>query len=142
MAVVLADPSLYRYTGGEPPTEGELVQRYSSQVAGHSRDGSQRWVNFVVTLDEQPIGYVQATIPVSGGPAEIAWVIGCPWQGRGYAKRAASLLLVDLVDRGVRSVIAHIHPDHLASQRVALHLGLSASDEVIDGETRWVGAVG
>lgn len=141
MAVVLADPSLYRYTDGEPPTEAELVQRYSLQVAGRSHDGTQRWVNLIVTLDEQPIGYVQATIPASGGPAEIAWVIGRPWQGRGHAKRAASLLLADLVDRGVRAVIAHIHPDHVASQCVAIHLGMVASDDVIDGETRWEGAI-
>lgn len=78
MAFVLADPSLYRYTGGEPPTEGDLVERYSSQVTGHSPDGSQRWINLVVTLGEQLIGHVQATTPTGGGAAEIAWVIGRP----------------------------------------------------------------
>ncbi|UPK77190.1 GNAT family N-acetyltransferase [Nocardioidaceae bacterium SCSIO 66511] len=142
MTSVLADPSLYRHTGGEPPTEPELVRRYSAQVTGHSPDGSQRWVNLVVTLDRQPIGYVQATVPVDRDHVEIAWVIGRPWQGRGYAKRAAELLVASLADWGVRHVVAHIHPDHLASQRVALHLGMVASDDVIDGETRWVGDVG
>ena len=71
MTVVLADPSLYRYTGGEPPTEEDLVHRYSSQVAGHSHDGSQRWINLVVALDEQPIGYVQVTTPTGGDATEI-----------------------------------------------------------------------
>ena len=32
-------------------------------------------------------GTVQAT--VSDGTAEIAWVVGTPWQGRGIAKEAA-----------------------------------------------------
>ncbi len=77
-----------------------------------------------------------------GGCAEIAWVIGHPWQGRGYAKRAAELLVAELVDCGVCRVAAHIHPDHVASQRIALHLEMVASDAVVDGETRWVGELG
>lgn len=142
MAIVLADHSLYRYTGGEPPTEAELVRRYSTQIRGVSPDGREVWVNLVVTLDAQPIGYVQATIPDGGDVAEIAWVIGRRWQSRGYAKEAVRLLVGDLVGRGIRRAVAHIHPDHLASQRVAGSIGLSVIDEVIDGEVRWAGTIG
>jgi hypothetical protein len=35
-------------------------------------------------------------------------------------------------------VVAHIHPGHLASQRVARAAGLSPTTAVFDGETRWV----
>ena len=59
----------------------------------------------MVTLDEQPIGYVQATTPTGGGATEIAWVIGRSWQGLGHAKQAARLLVADLADHGVHSVV-------------------------------------
>lgn len=141
MAVVLEDPSLYGFTGGEPPTEEELTRRYSSMVRGTSPDGREEWINLVVTLDGQPIGYVQATVADGGDVAEIAWVIGCRWQRRGYAKHAVGLLVSDLRGRGVARVIAHIHPDHEASTRVAEATGMSATDDLIDGEVRWVGTL-
>lgn len=137
MVDVLADDSLYRFTGGEPPTEADLVRRYSSQVRGTSPDGHERWINLVVMLDAQPIGYVQATVTDEGEVAEIAWVIGRRWQGHGYARCAVRLLIRELANRGVRRLIAHIDPDHLASRRVARSIGMSPTGEVVDGEVRW-----
>lgn len=139
MAAVLADPSLYEFTGGEPPSVEELRRLYEIQTRGHSADGSEEWINLVVVLepDRTPIGYVQATVPRDGGPAEIAWVIGRPWQGRGYATRAAQLLIDHLEGRGVRAFVAHIHPDHAASQRVAYRLGMHPTGNVVDGEQQW-----
>ncbi len=143
MATVLADPGLYRFTGGQPPTEEELTRRYRVQTRGSSADGTERWVNLLVLLGaaQEPIGYVQATMPVNGAPTEVAWVIGRPWQGHGYAVRAGLLLLEHLAARSVESVIAHVHPEHEASQRVASRLGLTPTSSVVDGEIRWVGAV-
>lgn len=141
MAEVLADPSLYEFTGGEPPSADELRRRYAVQVRGHSADGSQEWINLLIVHDPggHPVGYVQATIPRDDTPTEVAWVVGRRWQGRGCATRAARLLLDRLAQRGVRDVVAHIHPDHAASQAVARRLGMVATDVVVDGETRWAG---
>jgi len=36
------------------------------------------------------------------------------------------------------TVVAHIHPGHLASQRVARAAGLSPTTDVREGEVRWV----
>lgn len=66
-------------------------------------------------------------------------MIGHAWQGRGYARRAAQLLLVSLGELGVTQVVAHIHPAHIASQRIARHLNLVPTDTVVDGEVRWIG---
>ncbi|WP_272941414.1 GNAT family N-acetyltransferase [Kocuria rhizophila] len=90
--------------------------------------------------EEQAVGYVQATVPLDGSPVEIAWVIGVPWQGRGYARRAAALLVGELRDHGVEGIVAHIHPDHAASQRVARGLGMEPTGLVVESEVRWVGA--
>jgi RimJ/RimL family protein N-acetyltransferase len=64
---------------------------------------------------------VQATLPAGGptaGPAEVAWVVVRAAQGRGYAKEAAHSLVAVLQAAGW-TVVAYIHPGHLASQRVA-----------------------
>ena len=141
MVTVLADPSLYEFNGGEPPTLEELTHQYAIQTRGFSPDGSQRWLNWVVVLGDhrEPIGYVQATVPLKGGPTEVAWVIGRPCQGNGYATAAARLLLAELATQDVSAVMAHIHPAHEASQRIAQHLGLTPTEVVVDGERRWVG---
>ena len=81
-------------------------------------------------------GYVQAT--VRGARAEVAWVVGARWQGRGYAKEAAAGLVRHLLDQGsVRTVVAHIHPGHAASAAVASAAGLLPTGEWEDGEVRW-----
>ena len=86
------------------------------------------------------VGTVQATLPAGGpgaGPAEVAWVVAPAAQGRGYATEAAGSL-VSLLREAGWTVVAHIHPGHLASQRVARAAGLVATGEVRDdGEMRW-----
>ncbi|MFC8226803.1 GNAT family N-acetyltransferase [Streptomyces sp. NPDC057287] len=137
MAAVLFDPALHAYTGGAPEGADALRARYERQSAG-SPDPAELWWNWVlrVRADGCLAGYVQAT--VRGARAEVAWVIGTPWQGRGYAKEAATGLVRHLLDRGaVRTVVAHIHPDHAASAAVATAAGLLPTDERADGEVRW-----
>ncbi|MCB2412204.1 hypothetical protein LGT39_04990 [Demequina sp. TTPB684] len=51
MPTVLADLSLYRFTGGEPPTEAELEERFLRQVTGSSPYGTERWLNIIVPAD-------------------------------------------------------------------------------------------
>ncbi|MFF3172622.1 GNAT family N-acetyltransferase [Streptomyces sp. NPDC057900] len=139
MAAVLSDPALHTFTGGAPQDAEALRARYVRQTAG-SPDPAERWSNWVLSVrgDGRLVGYVQATVDVAGARAEIAWVIGTGWQGRGYAKEAAAGLVAHLLDGGaVRTVVAHIHPDHAASVAVAASAGLVRTDEWEDGEVRW-----
>ncbi|WP_371633308.1 GNAT family N-acetyltransferase [Streptomyces sp. NBC_01259] len=139
MAAVLADPALHTFTGGAPQDAEALRSRYARQTAG-SPDPAERWWNWVLRVrgDGRLAGYVQATVDVTGARAEIAWVIGTGCQGRGYAKEAAAGLVAHLLDGGaVRTVVAHIHPDHAASEAVAASAGLVRTGEWEDGEVRW-----
>jgi RimJ/RimL family protein N-acetyltransferase len=140
MAVVLADPELYTFTGGTPPTVDELRARYRRQVVGCSPDGTQLWRNWIVRPagTEEPVGFVQATVAGDGSSADIAWVIGSPWQGRGYATAAAAAMVDWLCRRGVERFSASIHPDNAASNAVARRLGLRPTDEFDDGERVWI----
>jgi RimJ/RimL family protein N-acetyltransferase len=134
MAKVLADPDLYTFTGGEPPTVEGLENRYRRQLAGPARD-DEDWLNWVLQHDDRLVGYVQATL--TGSTAEIAWVVGTDWQGRGYAKEAALGLVAWLREQGVEQIIAHVHPDHGASAAVTAAAGLTRTDTLEDGEYLW-----
>ncbi|MFC9325896.1 GNAT family N-acetyltransferase [Kitasatospora sp. NPDC057015] len=136
MAAVLSDPALYAFTGGEPATAEALRARYLRQCAG-SPDPAVTWCNWILRLraDGRAAGYVQAT--VTAGAAEIAWVVGTPWQGRGLAAEAARALVARLREQGVRTVVAHVHPGHHASAAVARAAGLAPTGELHDGEVRW-----
>jgi RimJ/RimL family protein N-acetyltransferase len=138
MVTVLGDEQLYQFTGGTPPTLAELAARYRRQVAGRSADGRQEWRNWIVRdASGGAVGYVQATLLEDGSRAEIAWVIGLAWQGQGHATAAARALVDWLDARGVRCILAHIHPDHAASAAVARRAGLAPTDVIEDGEVRW-----
>jgi RimJ/RimL family protein N-acetyltransferase len=143
MTSVLADPGLYVFTGGAPPTADELRARYAVQVRGASADGTAAWRNWVIRLAEtgQAIGFVQATITPATGRADVAWLVGERWQGRGYATEAARGMVVALADEGVTELTAHILAENAASERVAKRLGLVPTDRVEDGERVWHGVL-
>ncbi|MEU8221390.1 GNAT family N-acetyltransferase [Kribbella sp. NPDC048915] len=134
MAEVLSGPALYTFTGGEPPTVAELETRYQRQLAGPNGPDEQ-WLNWVIQYDDALVGYVQAT--VADGTAEIAWVIGSAWQGRGFAKEAAQGLVTWLRAQYIGQIVAHIHPEHAASAAVATAIGLARTDVLMDGEYLW-----
>jgi len=140
MAVVLADPDLYTFTGGSPPTRQELRVRYERWIAGPP-DPAVSWCNWVIQLHSPPClaGTVQATISTSGDQpaAEVAWIVGRPWQGRGIATEAARALIAWLQRQSIHTVIAHIDPRHQASAAVAAAAGLTPTDHRQDGEIRW-----
>jgi RimJ/RimL family protein N-acetyltransferase len=143
LAPLLDDPRLHEFTGGAPLSAAALATRYARLAARRSPEGDQLWGNWVMRLRDTgaAVGTVQATLPADGpmaGPAEVAWVVAFAAQGRGYATEAASSL-VGLLHEAGSAVVAHIHPGHLASQRVARAAGLVPTGDVRgDGEVRWV----
>jgi RimJ/RimL family protein N-acetyltransferase len=145
MAAALSDPALHTFIGGTPYTPQALRERYLRLAAG-SPDPAVTWLNWVIRLRDESCltGTVQATVTASGhGPvAEIAWVVGTRWQGRGIATEAARSLVEALGRQPVHAVVAHIHPDHRASAAVAAAAGLAPTGELHDGEIRWRRRVG
>jgi RimJ/RimL family protein N-acetyltransferase len=142
MVGVLSHPALYEHTGGAPPTEDELRERYRRQARGASPDGREWWLNWILRRDPQaaPVGVVQATVRdgVPQPTAELAWIVGRTHQGTGLATEAARAVVDWLRAHGVRSFEAHIRPGHPASEAVALRLGMEPGGEGRDGEVRWV----
>lgn len=141
MREVLSNPSIYEYTGGEPPSLEQLSLRYAAQSVGHSEDGTQGWFNWIVRLraSDDPIGFVQATVEHNGteSVADIAWVISPVHQGQGLASEATSAMTGWLRSTGVNGFAAFVHPDHRASISVAKKQGLHPTSLIEDGEVRW-----
>jgi RimJ/RimL family protein N-acetyltransferase len=142
MVGVLADPRLYTFIGGGPPALGALTVQYDTWVAGSANAG-ETWHNWVIRLRDgaTAIGHLQATVTEANSTApataNIAWVVGTPWQGRGYAAEAAAALVGWLESGGIEAITAHVNQDNVASARVAERVGLTATDELVDGEIVW-----
>jgi hypothetical protein len=120
---VLADPRLHTYIGGEPADRDQLRGRFRRQAVGRSPDGSQLWLNWLIRSH-------------ASGRA-LGWVVGTAYQGEGYAKEAAGLMVAWLREQTVDTVVAHVNPQHTASMAVARSIGLTPTDSVADGEVRW-----
>ncbi|GAA3388650.1 GNAT family N-acetyltransferase [Streptomyces roseoviridis] len=88
-----------------------------------------------VTTTGPAVGTVQATVTSDG--AEVAWVVGTPWQGHGLAREAAVVLTDWLRERGVPRLVAHVHPEHHASAAVATAAGLAPTEVFHERERRW-----
>ena len=143
MALLLDDPALHTFTGGKPATLEELRSRYAKQFIGPPPDSTHHWLNWIVRRRDngQAVGYVQATISEQNGDlmADVAWVIAVSQQRSGYAREAARLMRDWLRLQRVRLVVAHVHPQHHASNAVARSIGLTPTAKQVDGELRWQG---
>ena len=155
VARVLGDPALHTFTGGAPDRVEELRARWARWAKGSPEPGVT-WLNRVVWLRAEglAVGTVQATVlpapaplpgrasgagfaPGHGEVAEVAWVVGTAWQGRGIAREAARGWVAWLRARGVGEVRAFIHPGHGTSAAVARSAGLRPTAESRDGEVCW-----
>lgn len=115
----------------------------SRSLAGRPTGLEQRWLNWIVRRrdDGQTVGFVQATISEQTGDltADVAWVVAVCQQRSGYAREAGQLMADWLRQRHVHLVVAHVHPQHHASNAVAAWIGLTLTDTQVDGEVRWQG---
>lgn len=140
MVQVLADSCLHQFIGGRPANLDDLRAWYRKLVDGSPR-AEEIWLNWIARrrADDQAVGTVQATVIDHGDTrtAYVAWVIGVPWQNHGFASEAARALVAWLGEHDVDDIVAHIHPDHRASAKVASRAGLAPTDECVDGEHVW-----
>ena len=138
--MLLQEPSLYVFTKGSPPADiAELSRRIESWQSRKSPAGDEIWLNWSMRLHstDTVIGHVQASI--TDERADLAWVVGIPFQGRGYATEAARAVATWIrATFPGRELRANIHSEHRASQRVARNLGLEPSAEITsEGEIVW-----
>lgn len=149
MVDLLADRALYAFYADEAsPSLDDLRTRYSRWAAGTSPDGRETWCTWILRDRSSGAcsGFVQATVRHDDGAAELAWVVGTAYQGRGFAREAAGAVLdavlagthVDVPRQPVARIEAHIAPGNEPSERVAAAIGLvPTSERDPDGEILW-----
>jgi RimJ/RimL family protein N-acetyltransferase len=128
------DPEVRRYLGG--PLDPVA---HRAEVRGNIVDGTMAdYPRWAIEWKECPgflgqCGIRPCHLP---GTTELTWrLVRAAWR-RGVASEAAAAMLAHVrADRGVRSVVAFIHPDNAGSRGVARKLGLRP-----DGETRLHGS--
>jgi RimJ/RimL family protein N-acetyltransferase len=125
MSDVANDQRLYEFIGGGPATVEERRAAFERLAAARSADqGNTAQRNWVVRRR-------------AGDTAEVASIIGVPWQGQGLASEA-NLAVVDWLDaRGVRVIIARIHPHHRAAEAVAIKAGFQPTGDYHDQLQIW-----
>ena len=142
MVEVLSSPFLYVLIGGQPPSLPELAARYQRQIAGPVSE-HEAWLNWIVRLEGQPVGFVQATLRQEGGVlcAAVAWLIRPEHQRRGLATEAAGVMVDHLRTRPEAVITAWISDANLASGLVATRLALHRSSHQQDGEQLWTDSI-
>ncbi|MBU3692807.1 MAG: GNAT family N-acetyltransferase [Candidatus Nanopelagicaceae bacterium] len=105
------------YIGGADVTSlSALEDRIKFLKQGPKADSNQLWVNFVVLLNSEIVGRVEATLHDS--IAEIAYLINPLLWGQGLGTAAAELLIDELRGKGEYDFWATVTPENKASARV------------------------
>ncbi|GLY18114.1 GNAT family N-acetyltransferase [Kineosporia rhizophila] len=137
----MSDERIHAFTGGRPGSLDELRERFRRQAEGHSPDGLQGWLNWMIRhRTGRLVGTVQATVTLGRGhvkQARLGWVLAFDAQGHGFAREAAGETAIWLMGHGVQRLTACIHPRHRASKGVARAIGLHPTIVVVDGEIEW-----
>lgn len=118
----LKDPKVARYIGGPDLTSVEDAQKRIEFVTNpNNAPAGQQWFNFVIMLQEQIIGRLEATI--TGNKAEIAYLVGPKWWGNGYGLEATQWLVNYLQTFHVTEFWATVHPENTYSIKLLHNLG-------------------
>jgi RimJ/RimL family protein N-acetyltransferase len=123
----LNHPEVGQFIGGPAVTTLEALHARIQQLNAGPPPGSteQEWLNFTVRStegDDRIIGQIQAT--VHAGWAEVAWVLGPEFWGKGYGTEAATWLVAHLdTAHGVIEVWATVDPANLRSIGLLRALG-------------------
>jgi [ribosomal protein S5]-alanine N-acetyltransferase len=125
LLAALDHPSVGEFIGGpDVTTLDALIDRIERVSLGPGEQyHPEQWHNFVVMLrdDRTIIGRVEAS--TYDDWAEIAYVFGPQWSGRGYATEAVEWLIASLHERGVDELWAAVHPDNAPSLRLLDRVG-------------------
>jgi RimJ/RimL family protein N-acetyltransferase len=120
-AALMADPEVMRFLGG-PSARGDAWRSMASIIGHWSLRGFGLWA-VERKRDGVLIGRVGVQYPEGWPSTEIAWTLGRPYWGQGYATEAA----IASLDFGFKAttlpkLISLIDPENHASRRVAERL--------------------
>ena len=133
----LQDARIYEFIPQDPPAALDaLKRRYEVLERRISRDGAERWLNWVIFVpgDPVPVGTIQATVR-PGGNAPIAYIIFPDHWGRGYGRRATRTMIDHLFGAfDIPGVVARIDTRNRRSIGLVEALGLVRTGKFKDAD--------
>jgi RimJ/RimL family protein N-acetyltransferase len=132
LAQLSSDPAVVRYIGDRQQWSPEKTADISTAAAEHWRAHGFGWRVVSQKNSLEPVGFVglnylgEGTAGLEPDEFEIGWwLIPRAW-GQGFATEGASAVCAEAFTRTeVRSVVARIQPENVASLRVATKIGMS-----------------
>jgi [ribosomal protein S5]-alanine N-acetyltransferase len=126
MFSVLSDPAIYEFENEPPASEEALARRYARLEAGHSPDGSETWLNWVIRPPSGELaGYVQATV-LPSGIAYIAYILASRYWRQGLGRAAVTTMLAELqTNHAVNVFVAVLKARNDRSSALLERLGFS-----------------
>ena len=121
-AAMVADPETMRFLGG-PQARPDAWRSMASMLGHWVLRGHGMWA-VERKSDSKLIGRIGVQRPESWPVIEVAWTLGRPYWGQGYATEAAKASL----DWGFRTLpvtklVSYIDPENVPSQNVAKRVG-------------------
>ena len=129
----LDDERVGRYLGGpDVPNVEATVARIESVNAGPGPGWDEQWLNWAVLLDGTVIGRVEATLrhdTSQPGVAEVAYVFGPRWWGKGYATESTAWMIHHLAEaHEMQQCWATVDPRNIASVNLLERLEFTVTD--------------
>ncbi|MFC5502064.1 GNAT family N-acetyltransferase [Lysinimonas soli] len=124
MAQLLGDPEVMRFYPA-PKTRDEAAAWIAWNRRNYAEHGYGLWI--IETLEGEFIGDCGLTWQTVNGvrKLEVGYHVAVRWQGRGLATEAAAACRDFARDQlGARELVAIIHPQNRASERVAEKIGM------------------
>jgi RimJ/RimL family protein N-acetyltransferase len=130
----LSPDTRYRRFLGPKPRFSASELRYLTEVDGHAH------IALVAVDADRPdfLIAVARIVRVSDDTAELAIVVGDPWQGLGLGRRLAELLTRRAAREGVRRVSGTMLADNRPALRLMRALGGGFDEDAISGGVRQI----
>jgi ribosomal-protein-alanine N-acetyltransferase len=132
LAAIYADPAVMRFLGGPRSLEATRT-RLGWIIAAHREQGFGLWAT-TLRADGTLVGRCGLIVQDVEGQIEheIAYLLGSQWWGRGYATEAAAAIRDHARGTlGLDRLISLIDPENVASQAVALRIGMHHERDLI-----------
>jgi len=130
---IFSDPAVVQYSGGQSPSLEQVREGIRQHISEHYRDHGYGLLAAELRDTGEivgRIGFLETEIDATGD-AELHYHLAPTAWGTGLATEAARAVLEWGFEQGhLARVVAVIHPDNLASRRVAEKCGLTFWKEI------------
>ena len=127
---ILGEKEILRYFPNPSPPSRDKVEKLISARLGHWEEHGYGWWAIEQRLKKGLIGWSGLLFLPETKEVEVGYLLGKAFWGKGLATEAAQACLqYGFKNFAMEIIVAIVHPENMASQRVIKKLGMSFVDE-------------